>query len=96
LERYSDQAFCGFTTLRREGSRRWGGSEGHEGSQNPAGDQRGLQDYAHIISVGETLWLGNAEGPLDMGKVAKAAKASGADKVVRRLKGLRDYLGQVV
>ncbi|MDM7912219.1 MAG: ABC transporter ATP-binding protein, partial [Methanotrichaceae archaeon] len=45
-----------------------------------------FQDYARYdLSLAENIWLGSADGPLDMGKVEKAAKNSGADKVVRRL-----------
>jgi len=55
-----------------------------------------FQDYAQYnLSLAENIWLGNADGPLDMGKVAKAAKDSGADKVVRRLEaGYETTLGK--
>ncbi len=45
-----------------------------------------FQDYAQYnFTLAENIWLGSAEGPLDMDKVVKAAKNAGADKVVKRL-----------
>ncbi|RQW78457.1 MAG: ABC transporter ATP-binding protein [Methanothrix sp.] len=45
-----------------------------------------FQDYARYdLSLAENIWLGSADGVLDMDKVAKAAKDSGADKVLKRL-----------
>ncbi len=55
-----------------------------------------FQDYARYdLSLAENIWLGSADGPLDMDKVAKAAKDSGAEKVVRRLEaGYETTLGK--
>ena len=45
-----------------------------------------FQDYARYdLSLAENIWLGSAEGPLDMDKVSKAARESGVDGVVKRL-----------
>ncbi|MFB3766651.1 MAG: hypothetical protein ACE14P_15595, partial [Methanotrichaceae archaeon] len=47
------------------------------------------------IILAENIWLGSADGPLDMDKVAKAARDPGADKVVRRLDaGYKTALGK--
>lgn len=45
-----------------------------------------FQDYVRYdLTLAENIWLGSADGPLDMSKVAKAANDSGADKIVGRL-----------
>ena len=45
-----------------------------------------FQYYAQYnLSLAENIWLGSADRPLDMGKVAKAATDSGADRILKRL-----------
>lgn len=45
-----------------------------------------FQDYAQYnLTLAENIWLDNADGPLDIDKVAKAARDSGADRILKRL-----------
>jgi ATP-binding cassette subfamily B protein len=45
-----------------------------------------FQDYAQYnLTLAENIWLAMPDGPLDMGKVAKAAKDSGADRILKGL-----------
>jgi len=55
-----------------------------------------FQDYAQYnLSLAENIWLGSAAGPLDMGKVAKAARDSGVDRILKRLEtGYETTLGK--
>ena len=55
-----------------------------------------FQYYAQYnISLAENIWLGSADRPLDMGKVAKAARDSGVDRILKRLEaGYETTLGK--
>lgn len=55
-----------------------------------------FQDYAQYnLTLAENIWLGDAEKPLKMDKVVKAAQDSGADKIIGRLEfGYDTILGK--
>jgi len=55
-----------------------------------------FQDYAQYnFTLAENIWLGSAEGHIDMDKVVKAAKNAGADKILKRLEsGYETTLGK--
>jgi len=55
-----------------------------------------FQDYSQYnLTLAENIWLGEAENPMEMEKVIKAAQYSGADKIIRRLEfGYDTILGK--
>jgi len=55
-----------------------------------------FQDYAQYqMAAKENIWLGNVEAPLDQNRIVKAARRSGADKVIEELKhGYDTVLGK--
>lgn len=55
-----------------------------------------FQDYAHYqLTARENIWFGNTRLPSDNGRIAAAARCSGADDVIRRLKnGYETMLGK--
>ena len=51
--------------------------------------------FQYNLTLAENIWLGSAAGPLDMGKVAKAARDSGVDRILKRLEaGYETTLGK--